>query len=258
MLFRSGDGVLNRGLLPYVTVYSIGQDRASDNKPRIYLNAKPEEIELLLVELLDSDLAELILQARSAGYVFKSPAELAGDLKVKGETIEMEIAPEDVLLAMDRLTTIPRPSNMGPMGTMMAAPLPHVINVNTAPPPVLACLGLIDEQIEQIISARSQLSDEEKISPGWLINEGVMTPSELAAFTGPKLDGLRIVTQSWQFTVESVGYGDHIGMVCRLQVVIEMQGQVPLIKYFRNLTKLGPGWPLRVEEVTREITGTIG
>jgi hypothetical protein len=140
------------------------------------------------------------------------------------------------------------------MGAMVAVPLPHVINVNTAPPPVLACLGLDSEQIQQVVNTRDQLSDEEKISPGWLINQGIMTPQELALFTGPQLNTLHIITQSWQFTVESVGYGDHVGMVCRLQVVIEMQGQLPIIKYLRDLTPLGPGWPIRAEEVDREIT----
>ncbi len=251
-----GDGELMRGLLPFITVYSMGQDRASDNKPRIYMNAKPEEIELFLTELLESDVAEFILEARRQGHVFKSPAELAGDIKIGKEVIESQIAPEDLLLVMDRLTTIPRPANMGPLGAMVAVPLPHVINVNTAPPPVLACLGLDAEQIEQIIDSRVQLSDEEKISPAWLMNEGIMTPQELAIYTGPQLNTLRIVTQSWQFTVESVGHGDHVGMACRLQVVIEMQGQVPIIRYFRDLTKLGPAWPLRIGEKEREISST--
>lgn len=256
----NADEELSVGLLPYVTVYSMSQDRAHDNKPRIYMNSKPEEIEFILGELLESEVAEFIVAARKAGHVFKSPAELASPLKVKGsaEPIELQISPADLLIAMDRLTTIPRPPNMGPLGMMFAAPLPHVINVNTAPPPVLACLKLDNEQIEQIVSARSQLSDIEKISPAWLINEDIMTPEELAKFTGPQLNGLRIVTQSWQFTVESVGFGDHVGMVCRLQAVIEMQGQVPLIKYVRDLTKLGPGWPIRMQEESSEITAEAG
>ncbi|MBN1344493.1 MAG: general secretion pathway protein GspK [Phycisphaerae bacterium] len=258
----NADGHLNRGLLPYITVYSMGQDRASDNKPRLYLNSKPEEIEMLLGEMVDSSLAEFILEARGQGYVFKSPAELGGEIKLKGqadgEGTTFQAAPEDILLAMDRLTTIPRPTNMGPLGAIVAVPLPHVINVNTAPPPVLACLGLTGEQIEQLVAARRGLSDEEKVSPGWLLNAGIMTPEELAEFTGAQLNRLRIVTQSWQFTVESVGYGDHVGMVSRLQAVIEMQGQVPLIKYFRDLTKLGPAWPIRAIEEDREITATTG
>ncbi len=256
----NGDGELNRGLLPYVTVYSMGQDRASDNKPRIYMNAKLDQIEPLLTELVESDLVDTILQLRAQGYVFTSPADLAGEITLKGseEPLEIQAAPEDMLIVMDRLTTIPRPENMGPLGAMVAIPLPHVINVNTAPPPVLACLGLDDEQIETIVSTRMELSDEEKISPAWLLNAGVMTAEELARFTGPQLNTIRIVTQSWQFTVESVGYGDHVGMVCRLQAVIEMQGQVPLIKYMRDITKLGPGWPIRAEEEEREITGSTG
>jgi len=253
-----GDGILSMGLLPYVTVYSLGQDRAHDNKPRIYMNADLGQIEPLLAELLGADLTALILEARKKGYIFKSPAELGGPLKVKGGELEAQVSPEDLLVAMDRLTTIPRPPTMGPLAAMIAAPLPFVINVNTAPPPVLACLGLDNEQIEQLVASRSQLGDVEKLSPAWLINEGIMSPEELAKYTGPQLNTLRIVTQSWQFTVESVGYGDHVGMVCRLQAVIQMQGQVPLIKYVRDLTKLGPGWPIRVTEESRETTGTTG
>lgn len=254
------DGELSVGILPYVSVYSMSQDRAHDNKPRIYMNAKPEELEAILGEMLESDLANFIVQARKAGHVFQSPADLASPIEIKGAegTPELQISPADLLIAMDRLTTIPRPSNMGPLAMMFAAPLPHVINVNTAPPPVLACLGLDDEQIERIVTTRSELSDAEKISPAWLINADIMAPEELARFTGPQLNALRIVTQSWQFTVESVGFGDHVGMVCRLQAVIEMQGQVPLIKYVRDLTRLGPGWPIRAEEESREITSQTG
>jgi len=254
----NGDGRLNVGLLPYVTVYSMGQDRAADNKPRIYMNAKPEELAVILPEFLEPDLAEFIVEARRKNVVFTSPAQLAGELKIGNETVTAPMSPEMMLVVMDRLTTIPRPPNMGLLQTIVAVPLPHVINVNTAPPPVLACLGLDGERIQQLVAARRQLGDKEKISPGWLINEGIMTPGELARFTGPQLNALHIVTQSWQFTVESVGYGDHVGMVCRLQVVVEMQGQLPLIKYYRDISRLGPGWPIRIEEESREITATSG
>jgi type II secretory pathway component PulK len=252
----NADGKLDLGLLPFVTVYSMGQDRASDNKPRISINAKPEELAIILPQILETNLAEFIIEARKKGFVFKSPAQLAGDMKIKNETVTAPISPESFLVVMDRLTAVPRPPGTSPVMSMIAAPLPHVINVNTAPAPVLACLGLDDEQIQQVIGARRQLGDKEKISPAWLVNEGIMTPEELTKFTGLQLNALHIVTQTWQFTVESVGHGDHVGMMYRLQAIIEMQGQLPIVKYVRDISRLGPAWPLGLEEESREISGT--
>ncbi len=254
----NADGRIDVGLLPYTTVYSMGQDRASDNKPRIYLNSKPEELAVVLPFVMDASVAEFIVEMRRKNKVFESPAELGGDIKEGNDVVPSPVSPEEMLMIMDRLTTVPRPPGVGALQSMVAMPLPHVINVNTAPPPVLACLGLSSEQIEQIVGVRRQLGDRERCSPGWLINQGIMTPTELAKFTGKDPRKLHIVTQSWQFTVESVGYGDHVGMMCRLQIVIEMQGQLPLVKYIRDISKLGPAWPVRLEEESREITGASG
>ncbi len=252
----NGDGELNRGLLPYVTVYSEGWDRASDNARRIFIGAgaKGEELAEKLEDYLDSEVIEFLVAALAGGHKFTSPAELCGELEVGEET--MSLAPEDALAAMDRLTTVPQLKATPALEPLLATPLPFVINVNTASPPVLACLALDSEQIEQVISGRAQLSDEEKISPAWLVNEGIMTPEELAGYTGSDPTKLHIVTQSWQFTVESMGHADHVGMVCRLQAVIDLSALIPQTKYFRDLTRLGPGWPVREQEERREISGT--
>ena len=57
-----------------------------------------------------------------------------------------------------------------------------------------------------------------------------------------------ITARGLQFTVEVIGYGDHLGSRTRLQIVFELRGPVPQIVYYRDLTALGVTYPLRRAE----------
>lgn len=263
----NADGRLDLGLLPYVTIgwgveHTMGWDKASDDRPKINLNGDPNFLSVALPQIVGSELAEYIVRARAGGVVFASPAQLAPghENKIGQEKVPSPATPEDFLIVMDRFSTLPQPPNAV---YALSWPLRYVVNVNTAPAPVLlACLGmdLDPEQIEQIVAARRQLGDKEKLSPAWLVNEGILTPEQLITYTGRDPSRLRVVTHSWQYTVESVGYGDHIGMMCRLQWIIDvqMQGQLVIVKYFRDISRLGPAWPIRAQEESRDIHTTSG
>ncbi|NIQ98758.1 MAG: hypothetical protein GTN78_00935, partial [Gemmatimonadales bacterium] len=76
----------------------------------------------------------------------------------------------------------------------------------------------------------------------WLLAEGVLSPetyAEIAPY---------ITVRSLQFTIESLGYADHVGAISRLQVVVEMRGPVPQVLYYRDLTRLGAVFPIREDE----------
>lgn len=74
-----GDGALNRGLLPYFTVWSRDMNMASDRKPRINLNLKDvDALEKQLNEAADlpTAISSFILQQRRGGRAFKDVLEL--------------------------------------------------------------------------------------------------------------------------------------------------------------------------------------
>jgi len=139
----------------------------------------------------------------------------------------------DLPLLMDRLTT----------RRVEQREVNGLVNVNTASRTVLKCLGgMKDDQIDAIIAAREGLDAETLSTPAWLMTEGVL---DLDAFDSIAAG---ITTRAQQFTIESLGYGDHIGMVTRLQVVVDMMGPIPQTIYYRDLSYLGASYPIREQD----------
>ena len=127
-----------------------------------------------------------------------------------------------------------------------------LININTAPARVLRCLegpggepALSPEQIEAILEARERVPSEDKVTPAWLLIEEVL---DLDTF---ELIAPQITARGQQFTIEALGYGDHIGMVTRLQVVVDALGPIVQTIYYRDLTYLGGRFPIREEDLER-------
>lgn len=124
------------------------------------------------------------------------------------------------------------------------ADVPGLININTAPPLVLRCIrGLSAEQVATIVEMRGSLDAEAQATTAWLVTHEVVD-KETYAKVAP-----RITARGQQFTIESLGYADHIGMVSRLQVVIDMAGPIAQTLYYRDLTQLGGHYPIREEDL---------
>jgi type II secretory pathway component PulK len=138
---------------------------------------------------------------------------------------------EDLSLILDRLTVNPSPVFTGR------------INVSTAPREVLAMIEeLTDEELDAIVEARPEVTGEEKATPAWLLTQGVVDENKFRQI----LD--KITTKSSVYRIDSVGYADHLGVVERLNVVIEMRGPVAQVLYYRNLTGRGPAYTPHGEE----------
>lgn len=138
---------------------------------------------------------------------------------------------EDLPLILDRLTVQPTPMFAGR------------INVSTAPRPVLAMIeALTDEELDAIVAARRELTPEERATPAWLLTRSVIDENRFRQI----LD--KLATKSSVFRVESVGYADHVGVVERINVVLEMRGPVPQVLYQRNLGSLGVAYQPHGEE----------
>ncbi|MCP4590530.1 MAG: general secretion pathway protein GspK [bacterium] len=223
------DGKLNRGLYPYVTVYARDYNRANDNRPRVVLGGSGGDSVKRLEEYFEpEEIAHLI--GRTSGDGVSSLSALLDSASTNGAPSPFSL--EDFPRIVDRCTLKPSPELRG------------LININTAPPIVLRSLeGLTEEDVSAIMQKRSVLSSEAKATTAWLLTQGVLEREKYDAVEGT------ITARGLQFSLETIGYSDHLGARTRLQIVFAMRGPSPQIVYYRDLTNLGVNYPLRrVEE----------
>ncbi len=168
----------------------------------------------------------------------RSPADL---LLVEAEGGN-PLTSEDLPILMEK-TTVNDPL-LAPEG---------LINVLTAPPQVLRTLpALTGEEVAAMVGARAELTDQERVSTAWLLTKEVVSPEHYGEIAG------LITVRSIQFSIESLGFADHVGAVSRLQVMVEMRGPVPQILYYRDLTSLGAVYPIREGEAEFGFGGQDG
>jgi hypothetical protein len=137
-------------------------------------------------------------------------------------------------LLMDRATTVPPTQER----------LEGLINVNTAPVPVLRCIeGLTEDQIDLLVAVRAGLEAKGKATTAWLLVEDVVDETTFETVAP------QITARGQQFTIEVLGYGDHVGAVTRLQVVVDMVGPIPQTIYYRDISYLGANFPIREEDL---------
>ncbi len=292
------DGVLNRGLYPYLTVLSTEDNVGMDNRARVYLRGDQETVrsELELIFPDEPNVVSFILVAARAeqGAGDNSPdnggggdgdsegegddetgsdetggeddeSEGSADADSQGDDAESDggqgeviRSPASLLLSESpagQTTRINNPLTLEHLPalldrTTMISPkqrsIPGLININTAPRLVLRCIDhLTAEQIDEIIAARASLPSEDKETPAWLVTEEIV---DLETF---ELVAPYITARGQQFEIESLGYGDHIGMVTRLQVVLDVVGPIVQTIYYRDVTKLSGHYPIREEDLER-------
>jgi hypothetical protein len=144
---------------------------------------------------------------------------------------------QDLPLLLDRLTVQTAPAFSGR------------INISTAPRPVLITIEELSEaDVEAIVVARRELAPEERATPAWLLTKGVLDEYKFRQI----LD--KITTKSSVYTIETIGYADHVGVMERLSVALELRGPVAQVLYYRNLGGLGPAYRPHGDE-RRGITG---
>ncbi len=291
------DGVLNRGLYPYLTVYSVEENVSNGNRPRVYLfgPAGTLRTELQVVFPDEPHVVDYIVSAtrsrgrggggsinpvnrggrraqpglgsrrgtdsgddsdepadgnepagtntgldeetdddEEVGGPIRSPASLLLSRAISVQVGENPLTLEHLPVLLDRTTTVEEQTLIG------------LININTAPRAVLKCIdGLKEEEIDAILETRGRLSSEAKLTPAWLATEEVVTLRTFARIAP------QITARGQRFTIESLGYADHIGMVTRLEVVIDMVGPIAQTIYYRDLSYLGGHYPIREEDLEK-------
>lgn len=145
----------------------------------------------------------------------------------RGQPLSNPISADMMPVLMDRLTTMNAPVIGG------------LINVNTAPAVVLGTLpGLTRQDAEAIVAQRAQMTGEDKKSPAWVLTTGVISPEKFAMISN------LVTTRSIQFSLDIIGFSDEVGAATRLQAVVELRGQLSQIKYIRDISSLGLGYPV--------------
>lgn len=166
----------------------------------------------------------------------RTPASLLRDRPLDGFLLPSPVGVSHLATLMDRTTTVERDQRT----------IPGLVNINTAPRLVLRALGVLtEEEIDGILDERDRLGPESKATTAWLLEEEII---ELDTFE--RLAPL-ITARAQQFTIEALGYGDHIGMVTRLQVVVDFVGPIAQTLYFRDLTYLGAHYPIREDDLEK-------
>jgi len=265
--YDNRDGILNRGIAPFLTVWSREPDTSLDNKPRINLNrdaaAISEQIERVFTpeerEVCQSTI-DFILQLKQQNFNFAqlhSVAELyvGADLPervIPGEQEQEQpgsgaaaqalaaspITLEQLPYLLDRFSVLPGQSTQGVAG---------LININTAPARVLALLPeLTPEVVGQIVEARATLNPQAARTPAWLLTTGAVDLTTFHAIMP------YITTKAYQFHVEVIGYADHRRAFRRYEWVMEMVGPIAQVRYFRDLTPLGLAFPVDDPEIAGE------
>ena len=221
----NGDGRLDPGLRPYLTVSSYDLNEDNNGVPRTDLN-DPEEP--LSTGDLPPPLAQYITALRRNKIKIAQPADLLearGKFKdEKGRELEIEsgVSKAELPLVLDQFTT------------RIEYHLPGLINVNTASARVLQAIPEIDEALaEAIVAARVHLRPEQRQTAAWLYQEGLVN-ADLFKKIAPFL-----TSRSFQYHLQVVGYGLPSGRYRVLEAIIDLAGIQPQITYVRDLTKLG-------------------
>jgi type II secretory pathway component PulK len=216
------NGSLDAGFYDYVTVYSEESNVDSDGQSRININntSGASELQTLLEEKFKADRA---LEIMLASGISSNPSfENILDFYFKSGMTATEFAQ-----IADRLTTSSETTLSG------------LVNVNTAPKEVLACLpDLEDSDAKALVSYRESHSDGLD-SIAWVTE--VLNQEKAVGI------GSYITVRSYQYSADIICLSANGRAYRRYRAVLDTQGSSPRVVYWKNLTQFG--WPLQPEIV---------
>ena len=220
------DGILDRGLLPYATVYSSEPNTQSDGTARTNVNQDDAALlSLLTTKLGSSSRAARIVEKAASGRPFANVL----DFYVKSGMTAEEFAKVADALTTSRETT-----------------LTGLVNVNTAPKQVLRCLpGLEESDVSQLLATR-KASTTDLTNLAWVAS--TLTKEKAVAI------GSVITTKSYQFSVDIVAASADGRAFRRYYAVVDASKSAARLLYWKDLTSLG--WPLAPQVLTAMRKGT--
>jgi type II secretory pathway component PulK len=212
------DGHLDRGLYPFVTVYSREPITDSNGGRRVNVaNGGGQALSTLLTKNLSLSRANEIL-GRATALARLRPFTSILDFYVRCQLTASEFAPIADFLTASTATT-----------------LRGLINVGTAPKEVLMCLpGLEESDATALVSARDS-ADLSNLA--WVTQ--VLAPAKLTAI------GPYITARAYRFSADIVSVAADGRAFRRCRIVVDAQTSPPKVIYRQDLTFLG--WPLDPE-----------
>ena len=211
----NGDGLIQPGILEYVTVYSREPNTRSNGSPRINVATQQNRQQRLMPVLqqrFGPQRAGQIMGALGGGEL-RSPAEFM---------VEGRLTPEEWGQIRDEITTTNGNTVRGR------------VNVNTASETVLACIpGIGPENASALVAYRLTNPDSRR-GMTWLND---LLPRSAIARAGPY-----ITDRSYQFCADVAAVGHSGRGYCRARTIFDMTRGTPRTVYHQDLT--GYGWAL--------------
>lgn len=250
--FDNRDGRLDPGLFEYVTVYSREPNTRTNGSARVNVNSASQTnlADLLLEKGFSTDRANQILQNLGLAPVGAgSPGTGPGQGGSRGGAGTGGAAQPTTSLNLSSVLEFYIRSGMSldefaqieaDITVSTNQVQEGLINLNTAPAAVLACVpGIGPEHAASVVAYRQNRRASLLANPtvAWLVDVIGQTNAVQA---GPYL-----TARSYQFTADVVALGHHGRGMRRVRLVFDTSDGLPRIVYRQDLTHLG--WPLGAE-----------
>jgi DNA uptake protein ComE-like DNA-binding protein len=236
----NGNGVVDCGLLEYVTVYSREPNTRPDGSPRVNVrtvNSSSTQLrDLLQTNLTTARLPQVM---RAVGLVSatqtgpRPPGQTGAGVVAQTQTyvsplqfyIQSGMTADEFALVANSLTLAGGNYIYGR------------VNINTASPAVLSCLpGISSDLAQQLVTYRQQNPDK-LTSLAWVVDALGRNSALRLAVAGDS-----ITTQSYQFSADIAALGPFGRGYRRVKFVFDTITGTPQIIYRQDLTHLG--WAL--------------
>ena len=255
-------GEFDRGWAGLITLHSAERNVRPDGSPKIDLNADDlEQLRNDLEAVLDEDQATFVILYRQNGPFTGNQQGGPIDVVQLDTKQPGRVKLSSVLDLIDAKLRVSVPNQQQPQVIEAAFPLARAtstppywkrdvtgrkssrrVNINAAPRGVLLALpGMTEELADAIVSRRSadyESQQPERRHATWLLTEAVATLDEM------KLLGSMITGQGDVFRAQVVGYFDAAGPAARLEVLLDATTTPPRLVSWKDLSRLGPGYPV--------------
>lgn len=245
------DGVLDGGLMDYLTVYSYENNVAADGTPRVNINGEDQnqmqqQFKKILGPVIGNGRANTVagevsnylqlIKRTNANFQFVSPANLLGTTSLTTEEFRQVV---------DYLTTTDDPKREG------------LVNVNTARREVLVAItntlqGFEEDDVDLLIAYRGK-EETDLDDMGWILEalEGDQTKFQLLAPF--------VTVRSGQFLAQAVGVVATQKVFCRILAVIDRVPEPSVFLYWKDISGLGAPFAVRsIEEIESEAESSTG
>lgn len=291
--YDNGDGILNPGIAPFLTVSSREPDTTLKNQPRISLGQQSGTVPLQVAQYYpDGELSEATIAfLTSLPGVDRNKLSSPADLYSPGDE------DEDSFLTSDASDAEPNAADSNDAAAGGAPNDPNAIAALEIPVPdgrpAVDSSPITLEELPYLMdgfTTRQGAREGQPAVVAGLVNINAasrrvllivpgMTPDVADAIIAGRqsIDGEQRKTTAWllteglispaayrriapyitakayQFHVEILGYADHLPMMRRFEWLVEMIGPIPQVLYYRDLTPLGFAWP--IDDDTVVVTG---